>query len=334
VHVSAKPGGFTRAIMLVLGLFLFAAVFVIGLTLGVISMVVQAPMGSVLIEQPYRNGTSQRVAVIPVTGIIDGRQSEFVRAAVDRVLSERSIRAVVLRVNSPGGGVTASDQIWYQVERLKKAGKPVVASFGGLAASGGYYVSCGADQIFAEETTVTGSIGVIAQVLTMEGLMDKVGIEPVTLVASGSPEKDVANDVFRSWNDEDREKIKVMLDAAYGTFLQRVQEGRGEHVEAQGSLALADLANGSIYTAANAVETGLVDTLGYLDDAIIDAERRAGLTPGRSKVVVLREPPTLFGGALPALRGPGSDAAERLDAESIRSFVNELASPRIMYLMR
>ncbi len=318
----------------VIGLMVFGIVFLVGVTTGVISMLEAPTRGTVILPQQYRDGSSSnRVAVIPVEGIINQSQATFVRAAVEHILDDRSIKAVVLRVDSPGGGVTASDQIWYQIGRLKKANRPVVASFGGIAASGGYYVACDADEVVAEETTITGSIGVIAQVLTMEGLMSKVGVEPVTLVASGSPEKDVANDIFRSWNEKDREKIMTMLDAAYDTFLSRVEQGRANAVKERGTESVRALANGSIYTARQAVESGLVDTIGYLDDAIAASERLAGLATGSARVEIMREPPGLFG-TMPLVQSLGAEATSRLDAEAIRTLVHDLGSPRVMFLMR
>ena len=234
-------------------------------------------------------------------------------------------------VDSPGGGVSASDQIWYQIGRLKDAGLPVVASFGGVAASGGYYVSCGADHIIAEETCVTGSIGVIAQVFTMEQLMEKVGIQPITLVASGSPDKDVANDIFRAWTEQDREKLQVMLDSAYDIFMQRVTEGRDGLVSED--LDLHDAADGSIFTAAQAIEMGLVDEIGYLSNAIDYTEKKSGIRPGGATVFWLTEPPTLFG-SFSSTRMAGLKQTGILEADEIRSLVNDLTSPKVMYLMK
>ena len=126
----------------------------------------------------------------------------------------------------------------------------------------------------AEETSITGSIGVIAQVLTFEGLMDKVGVKPVTLVATGSPEKNVANDMFRTWDDADKAKIRLMLDSAYATFNQRVKAGRGKVIT--DPTKIDALANGSIYTAKQAKDSGLIDGIGYLDNAIAQAETLGG----------------------------------------------------------
>ena len=135
VQVVAKPGGFWRAMSIIAGLFLFGAVFIVGIVMGIAVMVAGANYDTVIVPEPYRNGDDRyTVAVIPVEGVIDERQAEFVRAAVDYALDDSSIRAVVLRVDSPGGGVTPSDQIWYEINRLKKQGMPVVASYGGVAA--------------------------------------------------------------------------------------------------------------------------------------------------------------------------------------------------------
>jgi protease-4 len=328
VRVVARQGALMSIVSMMLGLVVLASVFAIGLALGIVVMIAGSSIENLIVEQPYRDGGGDKVIILPVQGVIDGHRAEFVRVAANHILADADVSAVVLRVDSPGGGVTPSDQIWYQIDRLRKAGLPVVASYGGVAASGGYYVSCAADHIVAEPTCITGSIGVIAQVLTMEGLMDKVGIEPVTLVASDSPRKNVANDIFREWTEEDRSKVISMLDSAYSTFRQRVQAGRAKAIS--DSSALAALADGSIYTAEQARGNGLVDAIGYLDDAISKAESLGGVR-GRATVVMLTEPPSLFD-ALAASESRGGSGF--FDADRIRTFVNDLASPRVMYLMR
>ncbi|MEM7229269.1 MAG: signal peptide peptidase SppA [Planctomycetota bacterium] len=326
VHVKSKSGGITRAIMFVLALGLFALVFLIGIGIGAVGSSFEAPIDAGLQTSIMREGSSDRIAVIPIEGVIDSSTSRFVAAACKRIRQDGRIKAVVLRVDSPGGGVSASDQIWHELERLRADSMTVVASFGGMAASGGYYVSCAADTIVAEPTCTTGSIGVIAQIMTMEDLMEKVGIEPVTLVATGSPQKHVANDIFRTWDDADRSKIMVMLDDAYTTFQQRVLDGRTDALAS--AAAIDTVADGSVFTATEALDLGLVDAIGYLDDAITTAENVAGLTKGRSEVITLRPPQPLFGPGMLAQRSTALD----LDATEIRRFVNELAAPRIMYL--
>jgi protease-4 len=202
-----------------------------------------------------------------------------------------------------------------------------VASYGGVAASGGYYVSCASDYIMAQETTITGSIGVIAQVMTFEGLMDKIGVEPVTLVARRSPAKSVANDVFRAWTDDDRGQVLSMLDSAYDIFHTRVADGRRPAID-----DLDAVATGAVFTAQQALDGGLIDGIGYLDDAIAEAEKRASLRSGSATVRSFHERPSLFGG-LPLVQGGGRGALDRLDADSIRSLINDLGAVRLMYLM-
>lgn len=331
VEVVAARGGFARAFGCAAGLLLMVLIFGGGVLIGVLAMVAQDALEPVTLEQRYRAGGSARVAIISVEGAIDEGMSRSVQQFIRHVEKDPSIRAVVLRVESGGGGVTASDQIWNAVDGLRKAGVPVVASFGGVAASGGYYVACGSDRIVAEPTTITGSIGVIAQIFTLQGLMQKVGVVPVTLVASGSPMKSVANDIFREWTPEDRAQVQMVLDTAYRTFVERV--GAGRRASLPDAEAVKAVATGVIFTAQAALQAGLIDQVGYLEDAITSAEAAAGLKPGSATVVRLIQPPSLFPSPL-GLAAAGSRADPGpLDAERIRSLANELAAPRILYQM-
>ncbi len=326
-HISHGFGGLARAMGFVAGLLILGVVFAIGLAIGSITVLAGTMIEAPLVAEPYRDGDANTIAIIPIEGIIDSSMAELVRLCVDEVLADDSIMAAVLRVDSPGGGIAASDQIWYQVGRLRNEGLPVVSSYGGLAASGGYYVSCATDHILAEPTCLTGSIGVIAQTFILKDLLDKVGIQPVTLISSASPAKDLGNP-FRAWTDEDHRRYGEMLDAAYVIFNRRVKDGRAHAIE--DPARIDELADGSIYTAQQAHESGLIDGIGYLDDAIAQAERLAGLTPGSASVIVLREAVALFDDLL--LRS--GIRSNLRDAESIRSLVNELAAPRLMYLMQ
>jgi protease-4 len=329
VQVVSRTGGFQAAIGLIVAILALGAIFFIGLAIGVFTMFAGSVAESLVQTELYRDGDRSKVAVIEVHGVIDPYRADTVRFLVDEVLRTRSIKAVVLRVDSPGGGIAPSDQIWYQVERLRNEGLPVVASYGGLAASGGYYISCGADHIVAEPTCITGSIGVIAQTFIFKDLLDKVGIEPVTLLATDSPQKDVGNP-FRTWTEEDRVQYVEMLDAAYAIFNTRVRDGRGNVIT--DPARVDELADGSIYTAQEAMDSGLIDAVGYLDDAVAAAESRAGIRKGKATVVILRQPTGFLGGLL-GVRGHEPSTRVR-DADSIRSLVNELGSPRVMYLMR
>ncbi len=329
VQFVSRPSILLRAVAAVVGLMVVGVVFLAGLAFGAAIMFAGTMLETPVIGEIYRDGGRSTVAVIPIEGVIDAYRAESVRLMADHVVATPAVKAVVLRIDSPGGGIAPSDQIWYQVERLQKRGLPVVASYGGVAASGGYYVSCGADHIVAEPTCITGSIGVIAQTFVLKGLLDKVGIEPVTIMSTDSPEKDVGNP-FRTWTDKDHETYLDLLDSAYSIFNDRVVSGRaGATRDAE---QIDQLADGSIYTAQEALSNGLIDEIGYLDDAIARAESAAGLPKDRAKVIILRDPPSVLNELF------GADArAGRLDlgsAESIRATVNELSSPRLMYLMR
>lgn len=331
IKVIARPSLIGSLISGLVLLVVICGVFLFGLLIGVIGGMAGAGTSVHVTPEEIRAGSGGTIAILPVEGPIMDPSAKFARHAVDWILQEKDVRAVVLRVDSPGGGVTASDQIWYEVERLRKAGLPVIASYGSVAASGGYYVSCAADRILAEPTTITGSIGVIAQVFTMEDLMNKVGIQPVTIVATGSPSKDTANDIFRQWSEDDRSTLLEMLDAAYDIFQDRVTVGRQQVLT--DPEAIARVTDGSVFTAAQAKDLGLVDAIGYLDDAIIEAEQAAGVVTGMTRVVRI-DRLFSFQNLFMAEGVPAISTAHGFDSERVRSLVNDLTSPRLMYLFR
>lgn len=328
VGVSTRSSVLVQVVACIIGLMALGIAFALGLLVGVLMVAAGSMFEPPVLAEIYRDGGRSTVAIIPVRGVIDERQADLIRVFTDDVLGRSSVRAVVLRVDSPGGGIAPSDQIWYEVERIRAAGIPVVASYGGLAASGGYYVSCSTDHIVAEPTCITGSIGVIAQTFVLKGLFDKVGIEPVTIMATDSPNKDVGNP-FRAWTEQDQAAFLELLDSAYAIFTQRVRDGRG------GAIAdpqqIDEIADGSIYTADEALRLGLIDSIGYLDDAITQAETLARLPAGRATVIYMREPAPL----VTELFGARSPLASKIaSADDLRSLAAELSAPRAMYLMR
>lgn len=339
VHVAARRGGVGQALLFVLTLCLLVAAFVGGLVAGGAAMLAAPLRPPVVFEQLERPGGGDRIAIIDVGGGIDESLARNVGRAVDHVLADATIRGVVLRVDSPGGAVAPSDRIGRDVGRLVQSGRPVVASYGGVAASGGVFVSCGADAILAEPTTTTGSVGVIASLMTFEGLLDLVGVTPVTLVAAESPRKGDANDLFRSWTDADRAVVQRLLDSAQALFVERVTTGRAG--KAADPELLRSVLDGRVFTADEAVAVGLVDGIGYLDDAIAEAERRAGLIPGASTVVRVFRPRPLFGndlfGARSALvggdRGVGG-LGTAADGARLRDLLDEIGELRLEYRLR
>ena len=200
---------------------------------------------------------------------------ERVESELKRADDDKRIKAIVLRINSPGGGVTASDVLYSDLVRFKrKHDVPVVAALGDLAASGGYYVACAADRIVAHPTTVTGSIGVILMNLNLEGLLAKVGVRNETFKAG--EHKDLLSP-FRGATPEERRIVQTILDSLHARFVSVVRENRPRLDEAR----VAELTDGRIFDASQALAAGLVDEIGDLPAAIAAAEEAAGVTEAR-----------------------------------------------------
>jgi protease-4 len=219
-----------------------------------------------------------KVAVVEIEGIIvDG-------TAAVRELREHaenpSIKAVVLRVNSPGGVVAPTQEIFAAIQRARKAGKPVVATLGAVAASGGYYVAAAADRIYANPGTLTGSIGVVMQMANLEGLLKKVGVEYVVVKAGAY--KDVGS-FARTMSPEERKMLQALLDDVYAQFVDAVAEGRG--LERKEVLAFAE---GRIYSGQQALTLKMVDEMGGFEDAVEAAGKLANIA-GRPKLVYPRK---------------------------------------------
>ncbi|MEM7682071.1 MAG: signal peptide peptidase SppA [Planctomycetota bacterium] len=334
-HVWAYPappaeprggGAFKRV-----GVTLLVSVFLASLIANVYFIGVILPFfSSGLQEQTYTDGESeQRIVILPIEGVINAERAEFVRRALKQ-LDNDPPAALVVRIDSPGGAVTASDQIYKNITEFRKRHEiPVIASFGAFAASGGYYAGVAADHIVCEETGVTGSIGVLAQHLSGEKLLQKVGVEARVIVADGSPRKAVANDPTRSWygtdgqlteyGEESRKALGGLLNAYYDRFVAVVHEGR------PGLGTLEDVkavATGDFYTADQALEKKLVDQIGYLDDAIEEAASRAQLQNPRVTRISPPGPPLLrsLAGAALSPRGmidPGAGAVRELRRTAI-----------------
>ena len=199
----------------------------------------------------------------------EGIQSEKVIKDLCKLREDEAVKAVVLRVNSPGGSAYGSEQIWREVVLLKEA-KPVIVSMGDYAASGGYYISCAADCIVADPTTLTGSIGIFGMFPNMENLLnDKLGLHFETVKTNANA--DMGN-MTRSFNANEKVAMQKYINQGYKLFVQRCAEGRGMSVE-----AIEKIAEGRVWTGATAKELGLVDELGGLDKALEIAALKAGV---------------------------------------------------------
>ncbi len=219
----------------------------------------------------------QKVALITVEGVI--LDSKEVIEQLEKYRTNQSVKAIVLRINSPGGGVAPSQEIYEEILKIRQSNKiPVVASMGSVAASGGYYIASAADLILANPGTITGSIGVLLQIPNFSGLLQKIGVKSV-VVKSGS-NKDLGSST-RDMTDAERQILQGMLDDVHNQFIDVVAQSR--HIDRQKVVALAD---GRIFSGREAQSLGLVDQLGNLQDAIERAGTLAGI-PG--KPIVLQE---------------------------------------------
>lgn len=225
-------------------------------------------------DRPSLSSLSGRVGLVEVVGGIE--DSEVVVEQLDRMERDSSVRAVVVRLDSPGGGVAASQEIYEAVRRVRDAGKPVVASLGGVAASGAYYIACAADSIVSNPGTLTGSIGVIMTFPNTEELFRKVGLR-FDVVKTGKF-KDIGS-MSRPMTEDERKLLQEVLGNVYEQFVDAISEGRGLD-----KAEILPLADGRIFSGDQALEYGFVDRMGDLDDAIRLAARMAAIE-GRPSVV-------------------------------------------------
>ncbi|MCS7254032.1 MAG: signal peptide peptidase SppA [Armatimonadota bacterium] len=226
------------------------------------------------------------VGLIKAEGIIvDGLSeygvvgSESVVRLLEKAREDPFIRAVVIRVNSPGGSASASQEIYQAIKEFKRSGKPIVVSMGEVAASGGFYIASAADAIFASPSTLTGSIGALLTVVNLQELMRKFGVEAETIVSG--PFKDTGS-FFRKLRPEERQLLKQLTNDVYEQFVNDVASGRNLPIS-----KIKPIADGRILTGRQAHELKLVDKLGGLQDAISYAAERAGIK-GKPRIKELR----------------------------------------------
>jgi protease-4 len=277
------------------------------------------------VEPSSGKSSKPKIAVIGAVGpIMSGvSQSDFfgeatmgsttMIKAIRQARDDASVKAIVLRVDSPGGSALASDLMWHELETLEGK-KPLVVSMGDTAASGGYYIAMGADRIFAEPGTLTGSIGVVGGKLALEKFYKKIGIS--TSVVQKGKNAGVLS-VTKPWTDNERDAMQKMMNDIYEQFTKKAATGRKMDYE-----KLEKMARGRVYTGVQALKLGLVDELGTLDEAIAYAKKAAGLDP-ESKIerLDLPKPPSPFE-ALFGQIDPSAQLAEKMT----KAWVNRLPS--------
>jgi protease-4 len=248
---------------------------------------VSCPVEETLISPACRKLCWDKIVLIDVEGVLMNARSSglfgsgdnpvsLFRERLDAAACDSRVKAVVLRINSPGGGVTASDIMYQDLQRFREeTGKPVVACLMDVAASGGYYLAMGCDRVYAHPTTVTGSIGVIMSLYNAHGLLQMVGVKSDPI--KSGPNKDIGNP-GRAMTAEERAILQGMVSSFYEQFVEVVAQGRKHCLTVERVRALAD---GRVYTGVEAKKLGLVDEVGYLEDALTCALHTAGLKDAR-----------------------------------------------------
>jgi len=319
-----------------------------------------------IIQTVVVNGDhKQKVAVVPIKEPIWEPTAQKFDAIMTAIEQDENVKAVVLEIETPGGTVTASDEIHARIGRFKKkmqeSGRnvPVVVSMGAIAASGGYYVACASDHIIAQRTTITGSIGVIFPMINAHELAQKYGVKEISIAA---PEHGMKN--AGSWlsnlKEEERKYLQGLVNDFYDTFKDVVSKGRAGKLKpppgmaVQGQVytseqALKLIADGRVYTASEAKAMGLVDDLGYLVDAYNKAGDMAGPLKNKHVVRYTPKPPTLFemlsadaksgvAAAAQGAAGQGATGTVTINGVNVnvdvRALLDELGRPRALYLWR
>lgn len=249
-------------------------IIILGIFFGLVLIIVYISVLSNLFGSKSGFSLGSKVALIEISGGIYG--SEEIIDQIEKFKEDSSVKAIVLRIDSPGGVVAPVQEIY---KELKRVDKKIVASMGAMAASGGYYISCGADYIFANPGTVTGSIGVIMRFPKLSGLMDKLGVNEA-VVKSGKY-KD-ASSLYRDFTLEEKVLFQEVVDDVHDQFLEAVIEGRKNKELTRAELE--SIADGRLFSGRQALERKLVDELGDLNDAVEYAGKLAGIE-GKPRVI-------------------------------------------------
>ncbi|MGN1402613.1 MAG: signal peptide peptidase SppA [Bacillus sp. (in: firmicutes)] len=303
---------------------------------GFFSGLLAIPEGDFYEEYLEEGAGMDKIAVLQVNGVIqdtggssllsgaEGYNHRTFMEKLNWVQEDEDVKGIVIQVNSPGGGVVESAEIYHKIKEIQEetegnTGKPVYISMGGTAASGGYYISAPAKKIYATPETLTGSLGVIMQSINYAELAENIGIETVTI--KSGPYKDIMSG-DREMTKEEREILQGMIDNSYNQFVSIIAEGRG-----MSEAEVRKLADGRIYDGLQAKEAGLIDEFGYLED-VTDA-MRGDLGIEDASVVTYTDSTgfeSLFSMSMQKLFG------DELNITSIKNSLTQGSAPRLMYL--
>jgi len=344
VFMMPPPGmfkpqrSFTRAIFTTLaGLILTGSIMLNFYLLLAVSLSSGLSGGQGVIRTVITEGDdSQQIAVVPIKGMIGQPTAEKFDAILTTIEKDPTIKGLVIEIETPGGGVTPSDQMYARVMRLRaqKPNFPVVITMGQLATSGGYYVACAGTHLIAQPTTMTGNIGVLMPRFNVAKLADKYGIEEATITAPHQGFKN-AGSMFAPVDAKDTQYLQTLIDEMYGNFKTVVITGRGAKLTSK----IEEIADGRVFTATQAKTLGLVDDIGYAEKAYAHAAKAAGLT---NPTFVRYSPraPSFFDAFSAESKsnmkvdGAGGVTINGINVTLDAGLLEELGRPRALYLWR
>lgn len=317
------------------------AVFLVSLLLNVVLLLVVGSGGDpdVISTTLTKGSSDQQIAVIPLSGVIDNGAAARFDRHLTRLAADERVKAIVIEIDSPGGTVTASDEIYHRIKRYKddrtQRGQPahVIVSMRSMATSGGYYAACAGDHIFAEPTTLTGNIGVLMPRYNFSGLMQKHGVQETTIVSTGADYKNLGSP-FQPENERATAYLQDLADAAFDQFKKAVTTGRGTRLTGDQKLVFS----GRVFHAAEAQQAGLIDTVGFPSDAYAHAAKVANLS--KPTVVKYQDPAPSLLNLLSSSRvaegnagqsGPLSITVNGIEVQLRPEVLDDLRSPRLMY---
>lgn len=281
-----------------------------GCLLVVVGFVLLAAIGLAGGDTGEVNFAAEKVAIVPIEGeILEARETlELLHKYADN----RSVKAIVVRINSPGGAIAPSQEIYSAIRRIRADGKPVIASMDSVAASGGYYIAAACDPIIANSGTITGSIGVILQWFDMKELVRWARLKPETITSGALKD---AGSPFRELTPEERQYFQGIVTQLHSQFVRDVATGRGSKMKAE---EVARVADGRIFTGEQARGLKLVDEIGTIDDAVRTAGKLGGIEGEPSKIWPRRREHGLFG----LLTEEGTNAVlERIVSRKVPQFL-------------
>jgi len=313
-------------------LFLLGGSLLLNVIFG-IGMAASSVDGRQISQTTLVDGSSdQQIAVVSLGGVITDETRQRFDSVFRQIEQNNSLKGVIIDINSPGGEVTPSDEIYERISKLKRdhPNLPIAASIRGMGASGAYYAACACDHLVAQETTITGSIGVLWPNYNFSSLMQKYGVTDNTIVSSGAPFKDAGSSTKAPDPTIDG-YLHGLIDAEFARFKSVVQKGRGTNLKSN----IDEVANGKAYTSHEAVANGLIDEIGYLDTAISWVAKTAKLN---SPQVIYFYQRTSFFDRLPFGMQHGSpETTVKINGIEVgvdRAMIDRLTHPRPMMIFQ